>query len=71
MYRNIYKFYGHALGSSNEWRTRQVSGQGSITLKRSFPFKLKFILRLSFYILTREYVKLSNSIYLIHKMYSL
>jgi hypothetical protein len=65
MYRNIYKFYSHALGSSDEWRIRQilVTGQGSITLKLSFPFKLKFILCLSFYILTREYVKRDNSNY--------
>jgi hypothetical protein len=63
MYRSIYKLYSHALGSSNVWRIVQTTGQGFITLKHSFPFMQKFIRRLSFYILTREYVKRSNSNY--------
>lgn len=63
MYRNIYRFYSHSLGSSDAWRIFKKTGQGSITLKRSFPFNLKCILRQSFYILTREYVKRANSNY--------
>jgi hypothetical protein len=59
MYCNTDKLYSHALASADVWRILQMIGQGSIIFKRSFPFKLKSIPRLSLF--TSLFENISNA----------